>query len=77
MQNLPFHPNTKTHDHDTRIKHNIHHPRGKHVFGENLCSILYKINTYSIKGYSGYIKAHLLQTYKENCTIVDCYVCNK
>ncbi len=26
LQILPFHPNTKTHDHDTRIKHHIHHP---------------------------------------------------
>ncbi len=28
LQMLPFHPNTKTHDHDTRLKHHIHHPRG-------------------------------------------------
>ncbi len=26
LQTLPFHPNTKTHDHDTHIKHYIHHP---------------------------------------------------
>ncbi len=35
LQTLPFHANTKTHDHDTRIKHHIHHPRGKHVFAKN------------------------------------------
>ncbi len=85
MQTLPFHPKTKPHVHDTRIKHNIHHPRGKHVFGKNCVrldipkivnnspnSILDKINTHSIQGYSGYIKTHILQTYNENYTIVDC-----
>ncbi len=35
LQTLPFHPNTKTHYHDTHFKHNIHHPRGKHVFAKN------------------------------------------
>ncbi len=32
LQSLPFHPNTRTHDHDTCIKHKIHNPIGKHVF---------------------------------------------
>ncbi len=32
LQTLPFHTNTKTHDHDTYIKH---HPRGKHVFAKS------------------------------------------
>ncbi len=82
MQTLPFHPNSKTHDHETRIKHNIHNPSKKLRFDRpriiNNCpnSILDKINIHSIQGYSGY-KTHFLQTYKENCTIVDCYVCNK
>ncbi len=35
MQALPFHPNTRTHDHNTRIKHNIHHPTGKHDFAQH------------------------------------------
>ncbi len=26
MYSLPFHPNTRTHDHDTCIKHKIHNP---------------------------------------------------
>ncbi len=34
-QSLPFRPNTRTHDHDTRIKHKIHNPIGKHVFIKN------------------------------------------
>ncbi len=87
LQILPFHPNTNTHDH---INHNIHHPRGKHVFAKNCVrfdiprivnncpnSILDQINTHNIQGYSGYMKTYFLQTYKDNCTIVDCYICNK
>ncbi len=64
MQALPFHPNLTTHDHHTRIKHNIHHPIGKHFFAKsknsvhfdipkivNGCpiSILDKINTQSLR----------------------------
>ncbi len=75
MQTLPFHPNTKTHFHDTHIKRHIHHPRGKHVFAKNYVrfdiprivnnwtnSILDKINTHIIQGYSGYIKTHFFFT---------------
>ncbi len=38
-------------------------------------SILDKINTHSLQGYSGCIKSHYLQIYQENCTMMDCYVC--
>ncbi len=67
LQALPFHPNTRTHDHNTRIKHNIHHPIGKHDFAKycvrfdipiivNDCpnSILDKIIKRSLYGFSGY-----------------------
>ncbi len=72
LQSLPFHPNTRTHDHDTHIKHKIHNPIGKHVFTKNcVCfdiprivnncpnSILDKVNTHSLEGFSGYIKNKL------------------
>ncbi len=39
-------------------------------------SILDKIITHSLHGFSGYIKAHFLKAYQEDCTIVDSYVCN-
>ncbi len=32
LKALPFHPNTRTHDHNTCIKHNIHHPITRHFF---------------------------------------------
>ncbi len=75
-------------DDDTHIKHKIHNPIGKHVFTKNCLrfdipkivnncpnSILDKINTQSLQGFSGYIKTNYLQCYLENCTIMDCYVC--
>ncbi len=64
--------------HITLIKHNIYHPIGKHDFAKyclpfdiprivNDCpnSILDKIITHSLHGFSGYIKAHFLKAYQE------------
>ncbi len=89
LQALPFHPNTRTHDHNTFAKHNIHHPIAKYMLAKNCVhfgirrivndcpnSILDKINTHSLHGFSVYIKTHFLESYQENCTIMDCYVCN-
>ncbi len=28
-------------------------------------------------GFAGYVKAFILQTYQETCTIVNCYICNR
>ncbi len=60
---------------------------GKHAFTKkcvrfdipkivNNCSnsILDKINTHSLQGFSGYIKTNYVECYKENCNIMDCYV---
>ncbi len=85
MQALPFHPNTQTHDHNTGTKNN-----GKHAFAKNCVRfdiprivndcpncIIDKINTHILQGFTGYIKAHFLQSYQDNCYIVDCYLCKK
>ncbi len=40
-------------------------------------NIIEKIYTHSIQGFSKYIKLNLLQSYKENCTIYDCYICSR
>ncbi len=39
-------------------------------------TVLDKINPHSLQGFSEYIKAHFLESKQENCTKVDCYVCN-
>ncbi len=41
LQSLPFHPNTRTHDHEIRIKHKIHNPIGKHVFTKTVFALIY------------------------------------
>ncbi len=43
-----FLPNTRSHDHDTHIKHNIHYPIEKYVIIQS--------NTHSLQGFSGCIK---------------------
>ncbi len=85
---FPFHPNTETHDHATRIQHNIHEVKTNHTFAKHCVrfdilkivyvtpnSILDKIHTHSLQGFSGYIMAHILQSYQEHFSMVDCYIC--
>ncbi len=40
-------------------------------------NIINKIYTPSIQGFSGYIKQSLLQSYHEQCTITNCYICSR
>ncbi len=35
LQSIPFHPNTETHDHATRISHKIHQTICKHAFAKS------------------------------------------
>ncbi len=88
LQNLPSEPNTKTHDHATRIQHNIHQPKTNHVYAKYCVrfdvpsvinsspkAIQYKIDTHSLQGFTRYIKNYILQSYQEICTVVNCYIC--
>ena len=40
-------------------------------------NILEKVNTHSYKGFVKYTKNMLLQEYTTECTINDCYICNR
>ncbi len=40
-------------------------------------NIIEKVYTHNIQGFSKYVKLNLLQSYKENCTIYDCYICSR
>ncbi len=70
------------------IQHKIHQPMSNHLFAKNcICvdipmtvnnapnCIIDKIYTHSLQGFSRYTKGHILQSYQENCNIVDCYIC--
>ncbi len=90
LQNLPISPATDTHDYATRTKHNIwlmktDHAYAKHCIRVNLpkvinsspSQILDKIYTHSLQGFSGYIKLKCIKSYKETCSIVNCYICSR
>jgi len=36
-----------------------------------------KINTHSLQGFSSYIKKHLINDYKSECCIQNCYICSR
>ena len=39
--------------------------------------IIDKISTHSIQGLSNYAKKYLLNQYQENCSLQNCYICNR
>ncbi len=43
LQNLPFEPNTKTHDHATRKQHNIHQPKTNQVYANIVYALMYHL----------------------------------
>ncbi len=89
LQNLRISPATDTHDYANRTKHNIQlmktdHEYAKHcihvnlpkVINSTLSEILDKIHSYSLQGFAGYIKLKCIKSYKETCSIVNCYICS-
>ncbi len=90
LLNLPISPATDTHDYATRTQHNIwlmktNHEYAKHCIRVNLpkvinstpSEILDKIYTHSLQGFTGYIKLKCITSYKETCSIVNCYICSR
>ncbi len=68
LQNLSFQRNTKSHDHATRIQHNIHQPKTNHVCAKYCVlfdvpsvinnspkAIIDKIDAHSLQGFTRYI----------------------
>ena len=39
--------------------------------------VVSKIRTHSLTGFTAYTKHFLIQSYQENCTLLNCYVCSK
>ncbi len=87
LHNLPFKPNTNTHEHLTCIQHNIHQPKTNHVYAKYWVrfdvpsvinnspkAILDEIDTHSLQGFIRYIKDYVLQSYQEICTVASYYI---
>ncbi len=47
------------------------------VINSTLSEILDKIHSYSLQGFAGYIKLKCIKSYKETCSIVNCYICSR
>ena len=90
LLNWQITPNVNIHLHDTRKSKNIHTARTKHEFAKkclkyNLPFIINhtsdivkeKIYTHSLRGFTIYAKNFLLQTYKDTCTLPNCYSCHQ
>ena len=85
-----FTKTSNKHDHDTRQKsiqtlyqHSTKKTSSRqcirHVLPDIInkappCIVL-KINTHSFKGFSNYMKKHIVNNYKEDCEKENCYIC--
>ncbi len=47
------------------------------IVNESSTEIINKIDTHSFEGFSKYIKIKILESYNENCTTQNCYICNR
>ena len=90
LQQMSFVPNREIHDHDTRRRGEIHiypvlHEFAKRCIRFNIpltinstpACIKDKVTTYSLHGFTNYIKAHYLQSYTDQCTIPNCRTCQR
>jgi hypothetical protein len=81
---------SEIHRYNTRFSNSFQIPRVKHSFAKNSLryripvilnntdkSIIDKISTHSIFGFSRYVKFHFLNSYSSHCTIRNCYVCQR
>ena len=79
--------NSNIHNHNMRGANALHKNRCLHVFAQksftlNITnsvndtphSILDKIDTHSLNGFTNYVKLFLLQTDQDTCTVPNCYI---
>ena len=90
LQDIPISINQNLHTHNTRQANEIHVTRIHHEFARRLVrnsipytinnlpkQVVSKIRTHSLTGFTAYTKHFLIQSYEENCTLLNCYVCSK
>ena len=90
LQNMPFVTNATIHEHSTRFQHKLRLMKPNHEYARNCIryhvpvvvnatspEITNKIYTHSLQGFAWYIKLKTIQSYQENCTIQNCYICSR
>ncbi len=89
LAQLTFITQVDIHDHSTRannqLRTNKPHEHARYcirhqipkVINSTPMNILTKINTHSLQGFSRYIKHTIIQSYKEICSIQNCYICSQ
>ena len=90
FQNVQIVTNSELHRHSTRRKHDIHIVGFRHTFAK-LCirinlpqtvnntpeSVKNKLFKHSFRGFVNFAKLTFLQNYKNECTMANCYICDR
>ena len=90
FQNWQIVTNSELHRHDTRRKHDIHIVGFRHTFAKRCIrinlpqtvnntpeSVKDKLFTHSFRGFVNFAKLTFLQNYKTECTMANCYICDR
>ena len=90
FQNWQIVTNSERHRHNTRRKHDIHIVGFRHTFAKRCIrinlpqtvnntpeSVKDKLFTHSFRGFVNFAKLTFLQNYKNECTVVNCYICDR
>ena len=88
FQNWQIVTNSELHKHNSRRKHDIHIVGFRHTFAKRCIrinlprtlnatsqSVKDKLFTHSFRGFVNYAKFNFLQSYKNECTVANCYLC--
>ena len=88
FQNWQIVTHSELHQHNTRRKHDIHIVGFIHTFAKRCIrinlprtlnatsqSVKDKLFTHSVRGFVNYAKFNFLQSYKNDCTVANCYIC--
>ncbi len=90
LSNLHFVQNAERHNHFTRAQCNLYMmtPKPEYaryciryriplIINESPPEIINNVDTHNLQGFSKHIKIKILESYNENCTIQNCYICNR
>ena len=90
FQNWQIVTHSELHRHDTRRKHDIHIVGFIHTFAKRCIrinlpqtvnntpeSVKDKLFTHSFRGFVNFAKLTFLQNYKNECTMANCYICDR